>query len=184
MEQALIERQRVHEWLERRARRSLGHHAVHLTIDLLIPVVGRADPRAHSHVARVDKNRRGIANAPIAVLLEVSLNLALDEPLKIGIDGRVDPAGAIAAAGEKRIDEMRRSLRHRVSSSRDDRQVELTAIVIASRRSRSQASPRRMRASSNSDSDSDRPARFDGRWGITASVSASPNVKRSGGLPK
>ena len=42
------------------------------------------------------------------MLLEVSLNLALDEPLKIGIDSGVDPPGAIAATREKRVDEMRR----------------------------------------------------------------------------
>ena len=62
------------------------------------------------------------------MLLEVSLNLALDEPLKIGIDGGVDPPGAVTATGEECVDEMWRPLGHRVSRPRDDRQVELTAI--------------------------------------------------------
>src|SRR5687767_15092325 len=128
MDQALVDRERVDERFQRRTRRSFRHYAVYLTVDLLIPVIGRSDPRPHGHVARIDENRRRIVNASRLVLLQVSLNLTFDEPLKVGIDGRIDPAGGTGTAGEKRVYEVWGAARHRITRSHDDRKIELTAI--------------------------------------------------------
>jgi hypothetical protein len=123
-------------------------------------------------------------NATVAVLLEISLNLAFDEPLKIGVESGVDPPGTITAAGEERVDEMRRPLGHRVSRPRDDRQVELTAIGTGIRAGAQPGVPKpgaggqKLRFRHRSTGAIRRPLRNHRERERFA------NVKRSGGLPK
>ena len=73
-----------------------------------------------------------------------------------------------------------------MSALGDDRQLDLPAIVVVDRRARASHSRAEPRARGEQVRVRRRcgPARLAGRCGITASVSASPSVTRSGGLPK
>ena len=133
VQHALVERQRVDERLEGRSRRPLRQHAVDLSVDRLVPVVRRPDPGLDRHVARVNQQRCRVVHADVAELFQVPLYLPLDEPLQLAVDRGVDASGAGDAAGQQRIDEVRRQERHRELLASDDRQLHLPAggIVAA-----------------------------------------------------
>src|SRR4051812_36515461 len=113
MEQPLIESERVHEGLERRSRRTFRGDAVDLSINVFVPIIGRADPRFHAHVPCVDEHRRNISDPNVAELSDVTRDLELHDALQASVEGRVDPAGLYVLIREQCVDEMRRLPWHR-----------------------------------------------------------------------
>jgi hypothetical protein len=90
MQHALIEREGINKRLQSGSWRTLGQYAVHLTINGFIPEIRRPHPCLHRHAARIHQQRRNIVNSPIAILIDVTLNLAFHQPLQAGIQCRFD----------------------------------------------------------------------------------------------
>ena len=172
MQHALIQRERINEGLERGTGRALGQHAVHLAVDALVPVIGRAHPCLDRHIAESTSRRRGVADAAVAKLIDVAVDLPFHQTLQPGIERGVNPAGAARPLAQQRIDEMRRQLRHSKLRWRFDGRLDRRGVAGQPLGTQSLAGFPQARFLN-------RPAcAAAGRCGITASVSASPTVSR------
>jgi len=53
---------------------------------VLVEIIGGADQRFHAHVACVHEDRRGVADAAVAVTGDIAANLPLEHMLQIEIE--------------------------------------------------------------------------------------------------
>src|SRR5260370_17818 len=83
-------------------------HPDRLGADRLTPMMRRPDPRLHRRGARGHHECRGVANAAVAVLVDIALDLPLDRPLQGVVERGVDARRSSWTRGEQRIDEVRR----------------------------------------------------------------------------
>ena len=175
VQHALIESQRVDEWLERGTRGALGEDAVDLAVNFLILVIGRAHPGLDGHVAVVHQQGRHVADASFAELIEVAADLPFHQPLQTGVQSGVDAAGRAGVGLQDRVREMRSGQRQG-----GGRAAPAPGVRAGGVRNRSGVSyrARRWRVASRADQNllcrTPRPALAAGRCGITARVIASP----------
>ena len=126
MQHALIETKCVDEWLQRRTRRTFRERTVDLSGYLRIFVVGRSDERLDAHVARVDGDGHGVADAAICVVFNMRGDLALEQSLHSRIERRMNLRRQVrtahASIGDHFLDEVRRGERQMLGRTQAQRQ--------------------------------------------------------------
>jgi hypothetical protein len=102
VQHALVQRQPVDEGFQGGSGRALAGGAVDLAADLRVEIVGRADQRAHPHVAGVDQHHHRVVQALAAPAREVAGNALLDQPLQRKLQRWCAAAGRPASAASAR----------------------------------------------------------------------------------
>jgi hypothetical protein len=117
MNHPLLHAERVHEGLEHRAGRAPSVRAVDLAEDVVVEEIGRANDRAHTHVAGIDQHRGGVVDTETLFCLDESAHLPFQEPLQWQLERGPHRAFALSF-GEYLIGEMGRKKRQVVGLRR------------------------------------------------------------------